>query len=56
MNDPSTTLLYSSYGGNVLTTIVDGKLLMENRVLAYKNYEEVLEKEIMGKIRVSWRK
>jgi len=62
VNDPSTTLLYSSYGGDVLTTIVDGKLLMENRRLAYKNYEEVLEKaiekteEIMEKIRASWKK
>ena len=35
---------------------------MENRRLAYKNYEEVLEKaiekteEIMEKIRASWKK
>jgi len=62
VNNPLTTLLYSSYGGDVLTTIVDGKLLMENRRLAYKNYEEVLEKaiekteEIMEKIRASWKK
>lgn len=40
-NDVATTLVYSSNGCDVLTTIVDGKVLMENRKFLYSDVEEV---------------
>ena len=41
INDIATTLVYSANGSDVLTTIVDGKVLMENRKFLYSSEEEV---------------
>ena len=40
-NDVATTLVYSSNGSDVLTTIVDGQVLMENKKFLYSDEEEV---------------
>ena len=41
MNDIATTLVYSANGSDVLTTIVDGKVLMENRKFLVSDEELV---------------
>lgn len=62
VNDPTTTILYTANAGDVITTIVNGKILMENKKLTYKNVEKLLEKaenkavELIEKIRASWNK
>lgn len=40
-NDIATTLVYSANGSDVETTIIDGKVLMENYRLLYSNEDEV---------------
>lgn len=40
-NDISTALVYAINGNDVLTTIVDGKVLMENRKFLYSDEELV---------------
>lgn len=40
-NDIATTLVYSANGSDVETTIIDGKVLMENHRLLYSNEDEV---------------
>lgn len=40
-NDIATTLVYAANGSDVLTTIVDGKVLMENKKLTISDEEEV---------------
>ena len=44
-NDIVTTLVYAANGSDVLTTIVDGKVLMEDRKLIYSD-EELIKKHI----------
>lgn len=62
VNDPATTILYAANAGDIITTIVDGKILMENKKFTYKNVEDILERardktvELMEKIRASWKK
>ncbi|RLG73203.1 MAG: hypothetical protein DRO23_09385 [Thermoprotei archaeon] len=62
VNNPATTLIYCANAGDVVTTIVDGKILMENKKHTYRNVYEVVEKalerteELMEEIRRSWRK
>ena len=41
MNDIATTLVYSANGSDVLTTIIDGKVLMENRKFLVSDEELV---------------
>ena len=43
-NDICTNLVYSANGEDVLTTIVDGKILMENRKLTNINEENLMIK------------
>lgn len=40
-NDIATTLVYSLNGNDVLTTIIDGKVLMEDRKFVYSNEDEI---------------
>ena len=42
-NDIATTLVYSLNGNDVLTTIIDGKVLMENRKFLYSDEEIIKE-------------
>ena len=42
MHDPVANLVYSSNAGNVDTVIVDGKVLMKNRVLTFVNEQKFL--------------
>ena len=42
-NDIATTLVYAANGSDVLTTIVDGKVLMENRKFVFSDESEVKE-------------
>ncbi len=44
-NDIATTLVYSANGSDVLTTIVDGEVLMENRKFLYSD-EELVKKKV----------
>lgn len=43
MSNPVANLVYSASSGNVLTTIVDGEILMEDRQVLVMNEEEVLK-------------
>ena len=62
VNDPATTLIYCANAGDVVTTIVDGKILMENKRHTYRKVHEVMEKalkrteELMEEIRGSWKR
>ena len=42
-NDIATTLVYAANGNDVITTIVDGKVIMENRKFLYSDEEVVKE-------------
>ena len=42
-NDIATTLVYSLNGNDVLTTIIDGRVLMENRKFLYSDEEIIKE-------------
>jgi 5-methylthioadenosine/S-adenosylhomocysteine deaminase len=41
---PISNLVYSANGSDVVTTIVDGKIIMENRVVKTVDEEEIIEK------------
>lgn len=41
INDIASTLVYSANGNDVLTTIVDGKVLMENRKILYSDENKI---------------
>ena len=44
IHDPISTLVYSANGGDVNTVIIDGKIIMEERVIKTVNEGETLEK------------
>ncbi|MCL5056759.1 MAG: N-ethylammeline chlorohydrolase, partial [Actinobacteria bacterium] len=51
-NDLWSLLAYSASGSDVDTTIINGRIVMENRILLTMNEKEVLEKarEYAGRI------
>ena len=44
LHDPYACLVYSARGSDVDTTIVDGKILMENRKVKTLDEDEVMKK------------
>ncbi|MDD7884061.1 amidohydrolase [Metamycoplasma hyosynoviae] len=50
--DPVASLIYSTNGGDVLTTIIDGKVIYENKKFVYLDIEDIKQKcnVIMKKI------
>jgi 5-methylthioadenosine/S-adenosylhomocysteine deaminase len=44
IHDPLASLVYSARGSNVNSVIIDGKVIMENRILQNTKNEEILEK------------
>ena len=52
INDIYTSLVYSANGNDVLTTIVNGRVIMKDRKFECVNEEEVLEKcgEVASKL------
>jgi 5-methylthioadenosine/S-adenosylhomocysteine deaminase len=44
VHDVVSNIVYSAQGGDVVTTIVNGKILMEDRKVKTLNEKEVLEK------------
>ena len=44
INDIFSDIVYNAKGSNVITTIVNGKILMENRVLKNLDEQDVIEK------------
>ncbi len=51
-NDVATNLVYAVNGNNVVTTIIDGKVIMENRKLLNSSFEKVKEEVIKNAKRV----
>ena len=47
-NDIATILVYGANGNDVLTTIVDGKVLMENRKFLYSDEDEVKKHVVLN--------
>ena len=43
-NDIISNLVYNTEGRNVITTIVNGKILMENREIKHMDIEQILSR------------